>query len=232
VYRAFVRGKVESLELLDSGIDKESLAAAEKRAIRYFRLAQGYCLRSRLPPTLFITCGTMGCGKSTLASQLAFELGLATYNSDVVRKQLAGVSPETAVKIPFGEGIYSRVMSMAAYRQLEKLADYELSSGHSVVIDAGFGTVGERAEFTRLAASHRAEFVIIYVQCLPEKQLQRLCERASSGTSVSDGRVELWDQQKALFETPDESEGKMYPIFTNLAPDQSLNSLYKRLFKL
>ncbi|MBC8017349.1 MAG: kinase, partial [Verrucomicrobia bacterium] len=91
IYRAFVRGKVESFRLNDSAIQQEEQTLAKNRAIRYFRLARGYIERRRLKPTLFITCGLMGTGKSTLTSQLAFELGVASCNSDVVRKQMAGI---------------------------------------------------------------------------------------------------------------------------------------------
>ncbi len=231
IYRAFVRGKVESLQIQDSGIPLEKRAAAEKRAVRYFRLAQGYCMQNSLPPTLFITCGTMGCGKSTLADQLAFELGLDTCSSDVVRKQLAGLRPETAVKVSFGEGLYSHEMSRNTYRQMEQFAEKSLSSGHSVVIDAGFGSSSERAIFARLAASHHAEFVILLVQCSPEEQRQRLQERSSRGCSVSDGRIELLDQHKGIFHSPDDSEGKIIPVSTNGTPDDALNSVYKRLFQ-
>jgi len=231
VYRAFVRGKVESLQLQDTGIDQEARTAAEKKAIRYFRLAQGYCLRSALPPTLFITSGTMGCGKSTLAGQLAFELGLAIFNSDTVRKQLAGLKPETAVQISFGAGLYSREMSKNTYRKLELLAESELASGHSTVIDAGFGTRNERAEFAHLAASQGAEFIILFVQCHPDVQLQRLRERSSRGDSVSDGRAELLDQQKNLFEPPDDSEGRIISISTSEGVEFSLKSLYAQLFR-
>lgn len=140
----------------------------------------------------------MGCGKSTLTDLLVFELGLATFNSDAVRKQMAGLPPETAVKVSFGEGLYSREMSNATYRQLERLADNELASGHSLVIDAGFGTGADRAEFARLAASHHAEFIILFVQCDPDVQRQRLRERSFRSCPVSDGRVELLDQQKVF----------------------------------
>ena len=231
VYRAFVRGKVESLQLLDIGIVQEERTAAEKRAIRYFRLAQGYSMRNRLPPTLFITCGTMGCGKSTLSDQLAFELGLATFNSDAERKRLAGLPPESAIQVSFGEWLYSKAMSQKTYRPLERLSETELSSGHSVVIDAGFRTVAERAEFARLAASHNAELVILFVQCDPGVQRRRLRERSSCGDSVSDGRVELLDQQKSLFEPPDDSEGKIISFSTSRASEHALNSVYERLFQ-
>lgn len=231
VYRAFVRGKVESLQLLDPGICREARIAAEKRAIGYFRLAQGYCVRGSLPPTLFITCGTMGCGKSTLAGQLAFELGLRTFNSDSERKLLAGLRPETAARLPFREGLYSSEMNMATYRQLERLAEGELSSGRSVVIDASFGTAAGRAEFARLAAVQGAQFVILYVLCDSGEQLRRLSERSARGDSVSDGRVELLDQQQKHFETPDNSEGTVITFSAGLETEHALNSLYERLVR-
>ncbi len=231
IYRAFVRGKVESMYLLDTGISQEDRTAAKKRAIRYFRLAQGYCIRSNLTPTLFITCGTMGCGKSTLAYQLAFELGLRVFNSDTVRKQLAGLPPKTAIKVAFGDGLYSKVMNQNTYHQLERLADTELASGHSVVIDAGFGTGANRAEFARLAASRHAEFVILFIQCISDEQQRRLHERSYLGASVSDGRIELLERQKSIFEPPDNPEGAIVLISSNNAIENMLNSIYLRLLK-
>ena len=231
VNRAFVRGKVESMQLLDTGISLEARTSAEKRAIRYFRLAQGYCLRSSLPPTLFITCGTMGCGKSTLTDQLGFELGLATFNSDVVRKRLAGLLSETAVQASFGEGLYSSEMTHATYSQLLSLADNELASGHSVVIDAAFGSAAARTEFARLAAAHHAGFIILFVQCDPDEQRQRLIERSSRGDSVSDGRVELLGPQESIFESPGDSAGTVISCSTSGTSEHALNSVYERLFR-
>lgn len=231
VYRAFVRGKVESLRLLDAGIDHRDQNEAVKRAVRYFRLARGYCMQSRLPLTLFITSGTMGCGKSTLTDQLAFELGLPAFNSDRVRKQMAGLPQETAVQVSFGEGLYSRESTDRTYRHLSQLADNALASGRSVLIDAGFTTSTRRAVFARLAAKHHADFIILFVQCDPEIQRQRLRERSSRGDSVSDGRVELLDQQESFFEPPDESEGRIITISTSEAPDHPTDSVYERLFR-
>jgi aminoglycoside phosphotransferase family enzyme/predicted kinase len=231
VYRAFVRGKVESLRLLDSGIPQNDRCAAEKRAIRYFRLAQGYCLRERLQPTLFITYGTMGCGKSTLADQLSFELGLDLCNSDTIRKQMAGLPLETSSHDSFGAGLYSHEMSVKTYSKLERLADNALSAGHSLIIDAGFGSASKRAEFSRLAASHRVDFVILFMHCNPVGQRQRLRERSLRGNSVSDGRIELLDQHTDIFEPPVESEGTIITFSTDGSTDRSLDQIYERLFR-
>ena len=232
VYRAYVRGKVESMKLHDSGISDEDRTTAAINATRYFRLAQGYCLRSRLIPTLFITCGTMGCGKSTLVFQLAFELGLESFNSDIVRKQLAGLPPDTAVMSEFGEGLYSKEMTQNTYRQLELMAERELAAGRSVIVDAGFGAGAERSAFARLAATHGAEFVILHLQCPPDEQLRRLHQRSLRADSASDGRAELLDQQKSFFEPPDSSDGIIIAVSTHLTVEESLDSLYGRMFPL
>ena len=229
VYRAFVRGKVESLKLLDSGIGDDEHSVAESRALRYFRLAQGYCLKSRLPLTLFITCGTMGSGKSTLTDQLAFELGLTVFSSDSVRKQMAGLESETSVHVPYGEGIYSQEMNRATYRRLEQLAGNELVSGRSVMIDAGFGSRAERIAFASLAASYQAQFLILFVQCDQDHQKERLRERLLKGASVSDGRVELLDRQKSVFEPPDDSEGVVIPCPTSGTTEHALSGAVQRI---
>ena len=231
VYRAFVRGKVDSLQSRDAGIPQNDRIAAEKRASCYFRLAQGYCVKSRLPATIFITCGTMGCGKSTFAEELAFELGLATFNSDTVRKQLAGVPPESAVHVEYGAGLYSSEMSRATYHQLALLAGNELAAGNSVVVDATFGTVAERSAFARLADLYHAELAILSIQCDPDEQLHRLRKRSLSGTSISDGRVELLAQQQQTFQLPDDSEGEIFYISTTAGPEPALDSLYEKLLQ-
>jgi predicted kinase len=172
----------------------------------------------------------MGCGKSTLAGQLAFELGLYSFNSDVIRKQLAGLTPETAAPDAFGEGIYSQEMSSATYRQLEKLAEEELASGCSVIIDAAFGTTAERLRFSRLAAERQARFVILHVTCDTEEQRRRLRKRSLLGSSVSDGRAELLDRQSAAFEAPGDSEAAV-TLRSDATADNALNQLYERLSK-
>ncbi|MDD2852645.1 MAG: AAA family ATPase [Desulfuromonadaceae bacterium] len=230
VYRAFVRGKVESMQLLDSGITGKTRTTAEQRAVRYFRLARGYCVMQRLPPTLFITCGTMGCGKSTLVAALAFELGVASYSSDIVRKKLVGLPPDTPARTPFGEGLYSNSMNLATYTYLEKMAAAELTAGRSVVIDAGFASAVERSRFAECAALHQATFVVLFTQCEPAEQLHRLRERAARGYSVSDGREELLKLQERGFEPPDLLDGNVIPCNTGTPVEHILDMVYERLF--
>lgn len=229
IYRAFVRGKVESFCLGDKGIDGEARSTAKKRADRYFRLARGYCERTRLRPTLFITCGSMGCGKSMLADQLKFELGISVHSSDVVRKRLAGCTDETGIQELYGQGLYDNTMSERTYEELKKFAGYELAAGRTVLIDASFKRAIDRTEFAKLAALHKADFIILLVTCDEDEQIMRLRRRAENSTSVSDGRVELLDRQKAEFEYPGMGEGHIILIDTTYSPEELASRIYGEL---
>lgn len=229
IYRAFVRGKVESFRLNDGGIDLHERELARGRAVRYFRLARGYIERRRLRPTLFITCGVMGSGKSSLAGQLAFELGIACFNSDVIRKRLAGIRPDTPAPADYGTGLYDRQTGTATYAELLRLADTELGAGRSVIIDASFMRRADRAECSALAGRRSAACVILHVVCGEPELRRRLTERSTSGTSVSDGRVELLDRQLQEFEPPDTGEGRLITVTSAGEPAFLTSAVYGRL---
>lgn len=229
VYRAFVRGKVESFLLNDSTTEIRIKDMAKKRAIRYFRLARGYCERTGLRPTLFITCGTMGCGKSTLADQLAFELDISACNSDTVRKKNSGLTPETSGNEPYEKGLYDKAITDRVYKKLETFAGDELAAGRSVLIDASFKRASDRAACASLAARHGADFVILWVSCDENEQHDRLVRRSADKDSVSDGRLELLDQQKSKFEFPQPEEGRIIKVNSMYRPDQLTSRIYEEL---
>jgi aminoglycoside phosphotransferase family enzyme/predicted kinase len=229
IYRAFVRGKVESFRLNDSGINPEDQALAGKRAVRYFRLVRGYIERRRLKPSLFITCGLMGSGKSTLAAQLAFELGIASCSSDETRKQIMGLPPGTPARDAFGEGLYDRQTSEATYAELLRRAEDQLQQGSSVVIDASFMHKARRTPFARLAKRLAVPLIILHVSCTEAEHRRRLQEREATGKSVSDGRMELLALQAAGFETPEETEGMLIPLSASAPPEILVDEIYRRM---
>lgn len=229
LYRAFIRGKVVSLLMNDSGISQQELETARAKAIRYFRLARGYIERRKLHPTLFITCGLMGSGKSTLADQLSFELGINVFRSDAVRKRLAGIPAGTPVPAAYSEGLYSAATSDATYAELLRLAGTELAAGHSVIIDATFKQKEDRSRCSALAKQYAAAFVILHVSCSEAENLRRLAERAAAGNSLSDGRPELLEQQQLEFEPPISEEGLIIALTTAGPPASLANEIYGRL---
>lgn len=202
IYRAFVRGKVDSFLAADPNAAAPTRATAAAAARQYFNLALGYLVT----PTMILTCGLMGVGKSTLARTLGAALGAGTFRSDVVRKELAGIAPRVAVSDAYGTGLYSAASSAATYRQLLELSLEELATGHCAIVDAAFLRRADREAFRLAAASRGIRCRLIHVTCPPELSLQRLGERQARADDPSDGRIELVSAQTAAFEYPQADE--------------------------
>ena len=205
-YRAFVRGKVKSFRLRESGLTPGELQATQSAASRYFRLSRGYCLRGRLAPALIITCGLMGSGKSALARELSRELGLHYCSSDLTRKTLAGRAPTERGSEGYGQGIYSPASSRATYRALLEAAKRELSSGRSVIVDATFRRAEDREAFRTLAKLLGVGFFLLHLRCNEQVTGERLERRSREPGEISDGRSELLPRQAAEFEAPEPGE--------------------------
>lgn len=205
--RAFIRGKVESFRLDDPLISITDKEAAADRARRFFRLARGYVLREKLPQMLFMTCGLTGSGKSSLATELAFQLGLDHLSSDAERKRLAGLKPTER-----GADIYGDAWNQATYGRLLELAGQRLAAGQRVVVDATFRTKGDRKQFLQLAADIGAVAVILLLVCPEEVARQRLEQRTICNDAVSDGTWQVYQHQAVSFERPTEEEGCVMAI--------------------
>lgn len=206
LYRAVVRGKVESFSLRDPNIPAHEKQAAKQRAIRYFRLARGYVLRRKLPPSLIITCGLTGTGKSSMAKELAFELGLEVAGSDETRKRLAAVGPYEHRLDEYNKGIYTETFTDATYGELLRRSEKTLAAGRGIVVDATFRRKGDRLLFRNLAARLKVPFYLILTTCPENVVKERLDERLRR-REVSDGRWELFQRQKEEFEPPGSNEG-------------------------
>lgn len=191
-YRAWVRGKVETILTIDSQASTESREKAKKRAYRYFNLALGY----RIKPTLFLFSGLMGVGKTTLARGLAQATGAIHLRSDIIRKQLAGVSEEQHCLDDFNTGVYSHELTEQTYKAIFRSAEEAFSRQNSVVIDASFASNDERERFMRLASQAGYPAWLLALECPDDVALERLDRRTGD---ASDGRRELYSRQKANF---------------------------------
>jgi hypothetical protein len=186
-----------------------------ERASSYFRLARGYAARPGLPPTIFITCGLTGSGKSYLARELSRDLGLEIASSDVVRKELAGLRPTDRPKEGYGEGIYANRFSLLTYDELERRARAALSGGRSIIVDATFRRRAERDRFAALAREVGAQFVILHSICPEAIIRRRLDARAENRCEPSDGTWEVYLRQKDEFAPPSAREGTLLGIDTS-----------------
>ena len=225
-YRAYVRGKVRSFVIDQDGPSAAEKEAAAAEARRFFDLALADAVRLR--PRLVLMAGLMGSGKTRHAEALARSAGVRVLHSDVVRKQLAGLSPHEAQKVPFGEGIYSLEWTDRTYGALLEEASTELARGNSIILDASWSRAWYRALAKDIAAQREALFAI--VECFaPDDVLRRRLSRPNR--SITDGRIELLDDQRAAYEAPsDDDAEQVLRIDTSDDFESASSALHETLF--
>ncbi len=173
-------------------------------------------------PCLFVFMGLIASGKSTLAQAFAKGRGLATYNSDVVRKQLAGHQATQKSGAAFAGGIYTPEFSRLTYDELLRLAAEELSQKRPVVLDASYHTKAERQRLIDFCVTNNYDYYLILCQAPEEETKRRLDLRAQDPQAVSDGTWNIYLKQKEVFEYPSEIEPTH---FLEITTDRPVNEL-------
>ena len=214
-YRAYVRGKVRSLLLQEDAAYQDS-ARVQQDAERCFAFATRYAARLTRP-VLCMTTGLIGSGKSTLAAGIAAALDLEHYSSDRLRKEQAGLAPETPQRVAYGTGLYGADISRQTYATLASLARTALQQGRSVVIDAACSKQTQRQRFQAVAQETGAECYVL--ECYASEAVihQRLAARMQTPGSISDGRVEILPQFQQDYEPVTASEA-LFHIRLDTAP--------------
>jgi aminoglycoside phosphotransferase family enzyme/predicted kinase len=205
-YRAYVRAKVSSFQGDDPHVGEERRRSLRETASRYYQLANRYA-RTFNPQRLIITCGLAGSGKSTLARRLGQRHKVEVLRSDVVRKELLGLAPEQRRHVPFGEGEYAPSVTERTYWTLMERAEALLAEGRSVILDASF--LGRQHRRWAVEAARRAQVPFLLLESRTSEKVirERLEHRARKASSVSDGRMEIYEKQLEIFEPPDEFGG-------------------------
>lgn len=100
-------------------------------------------MTARDTPLLVVVTGPPASGKTTLAEELARELGLPLVTKDAIKEALFDA-------LGTGDREWSRALGRAAFAVIYLWLETELRAGHSVIAEANFdaGTVG--AELERL----------------------------------------------------------------------------------
>ncbi|PBN42932.1 bifunctional aminoglycoside phosphotransferase/ATP-binding protein [Sphingobium sp. D43FB] len=152
------------------------------KAQHYLALADE--LLAPVPPRLVAIGGLSGTGKSTIARLVGHCLGRAPgariLRSDVLRKRLAGVQPETALLTD----AYTSTASAAVYGELERLASHTLQAGQAVIADAVYAKPEERDAISRLARRHGVSFEGIWLEAAPDLLKQRITARANDASDA------------------------------------------------
>jgi aminoglycoside phosphotransferase family enzyme/predicted kinase len=125
--------------------------------------------------------GLSGTGKSTLAAALAPLLGARVLRSDVIRKRLFGVAPET----PLPASAYTSQVSRRVYRTLRRKAAGALDAGYSVIVDAVSLKPAERRSFQSVAEAAGVPFAGLWLAAPAKTMDQRLRVRLHDASDAS-----------------------------------------------
>lgn len=179
-----------------------------------------------LPHNIWVFFGLIATGKSTVAEAWADRHGVAHFNSDRVRKALAGLQPTAGQQEALDQGIYTGPFSRRTYDQLLARAEGEIRAGRPVVLDASYQSRGERDRVRALASQLGVEVFFILCNCPEDEIMRRLATRRRDHAAVSDGRPEIYQVQKARFEPPDELlKTRLVTLSTDRGIDELLTEL-------
>jgi uncharacterized protein len=211
-YRAFVRGKVESIQATEK--ETSNPKEHEKQAERYFRLALKYAV-SGSEPLILVVMGGVGSGKTTLAKQLASDLDWPVFSSDEIRKTLAGVPLTQRTPSELRHKIYSAEMTQRTYKKLieDGLAIIRCSRDRrsrsdtmraGAILDATFSTRALRKLLRDECWKANVQFQFVDLEVDPGEIKKRLKARDEKADETSDARLKDFEKLNATYERPSE----------------------------
>lgn len=135
-------------------------------------------------PRLIAIGGYSGTGKSTLAQSLAAPFrpapGARVLRSDVIRKRLAGVTPET--RLP--SSAYSREAARKVYAALQQQAIVALRAHYTVIVDAAFLQAEERDAIADLAKEMGVSFSGLWLHAPADMLMVRVKARQNDASDA------------------------------------------------
>lgn len=228
-YRAYVRGKVESLQQSADGVPEAERRKSQVRAERYFQLALRYAVCGA-KPTVLIAMGRVASGKSTLAQALGRELGCKVFSSDRLRKELAGAPLYVRGSDSERRRLYTKKMSDKTYAALARQALEEVRAHRSVVLDATFSSRRRREAIGKRLARAGAGYCFIETRAAAVTIKKRLAERAHSTGEISDARLEDLPSLDPTYEPPGELESQHFlSVRTGRSTEAALGEILKAL---
>lgn len=154
-------------------------------------LVLAHKLLASASPRLVAIGGLSGTGKSTVARRVGSIVGrppgARILRSDVLRKRLAGVPPET----PLPKDAYTETANAAVYAEMERLAHDALRGGQSVITDAVYAKSGERSAIGRLAQQQSVSFDGIWLEAAPDLLKQRIIARVNDASDADASVAEV-----------------------------------------
>lgn len=229
VYRAYVRGKVDSMQIEESEISSAQRSEAAARAVRYFELAESYALAS-LPQVLVMTVGLSGTGKSFIARGLAGRADAVLLSTDLIRRERTnarGLGPAA-----YDDAAYTPQHRDVVYVAMIERATRHLLLKRNVILDATFLTRRHRELARGAAASVGVPLLVVEMTAGEPVVRERLTARTNDG-SASDARWNTYVHQREDFEPLDDvAPASLIRLNTTRPLDQLMDDVLDAVRKL
>lgn len=210
VHYALVRAKVHARRATQPDVS----AADRRREILAGVHASALAAAYVAPPTLVLTCGLPGSGKSYVGQRLAPVLGCSIHRADEVRKELVGLKPTDRG----GPELYTSQMSARTYAEVLTRCRADLAAGRHTIADATFRARANRAPFMQLARELGVPCVILHAHADEAETHRRLTTRAAAGSDASDADFLVYQSMAASFEPPTPDEAPVVKATPEIEP--------------
>ncbi|HKX53432.1 MAG TPA: AAA family ATPase, partial [Nitrosospira sp.] len=187
-YRAAVRAMVSAIRAGQDNLPQRDKAAALAFCSSFLDLAAACLAQQR--PSLVITHGFPGSGKTTFAQAALERLQAIRIRSDVERKRLFGLAA-LADSRSHTDGIYHAEATVRTYARLHDLARELLAAGFRVIVDAAFLKREEREHFRMLADELSVPFAIVSLKAALATMQSRIVKRKSESIDASEADLRV-----------------------------------------
>lgn len=176
-YRAVVRAKVDCVRLAQ-GKQGAAASAGDHLHIALRHLENGAV-------RLVLVGGGPGTGKSTLARNLAGQVGAVVVSTDDVRRELRSSGRLSGEVGSLGAGLYTSANVAAVYDAVLQRAGRHLGDGRSVILDGTWRDAETRAHAHRLADDKHAGVAEIRCVVPAEVAADRVRTRAAGSSDAT-----------------------------------------------
>lgn len=201
VYRAVVRGKVESF-LSENGADERTQRDGIHTARQYFALARFYIRYADRPFNPVVFMGLSGSGKSTIARDFSQEWVI--LRSDEIRKGIFGIRKDEHAYTDYGKGMYSEDITGKVYRMLLEKTLLHAGEGKKVVVDAAYLKSSQRKAFYETCIVHGLNPFFVHLFAHEDVLKDRIRKRIVENSDISDAQVSTLEHQIRETEEPAE----------------------------
>ncbi|MFO7886321.1 MAG: AAA family ATPase [Desulfobacteraceae bacterium] len=224
-YRAMVQVKVYNLQMDDMPAHEDTGKAQHAHKMEhYMDLAYQYAVKMTCP-VIWVVCGMIASGKSTVAAKLAALFSIPCIRSDEIRKTLFEDLPEKSGKTKFEKGMYTPEATSLVYGKMLVTAQAALEKGRSVILDATCRKQKERQDILQLAADAGANIIFVECRC-PDQEIRTRLKNREHQSTVSDARLEHFAAIKKSMDPFDHLSADVHmPVRT----DQPLNSIIETI---